>query len=137
MSLFTTRLKQLRTERGENQEAIANYLGLTRSSYSAYERGVAIPPYNKILMLAERFGVTVEYLMGHSNNPTKKEDEDREFPDIMRQLSELSDELMNESVGVLLNGRLMTRSEKLKLLSLVNSCCDMAELIDQNHSIRN
>lgn len=137
MTLFSIRLRQLRKETGESQESVADYLGITRSNYSAYERDVAIPPYAKILKLAEKFGVTVEYLMGHSNNPTKKEDTTMEFPDIMSQFIELSDELMNESVGVLLNGRLMTRSEKLKLLSLVNSCRDMAELIDQNHSIRN
>lgn len=130
-SLFSIRLKQLRKETGENQEVVAEYLGITRSNYSAYERDVAIPPYGKILMLANKFGVTVEYLMGQTNLRNYDLSKEGELPDIMVQLHILSDELMNKTQGVLLNGKIMTDAEKQKLVPMINSCIDMANLISR------
>lgn len=133
MSLFSTRLRQLRAESGESQEDIARYVGVTRSNYSAYERDVAVPPYGKIVLLAKKFGVTVEYLMGHTNNMKKEVLKEGNFPDIMDQLARISEELMNETVGVLMDGKLMTEEEKRKLLPMINSCMDMARFMIQNN----
>lgn len=130
MSLFSVRLKSLRKIKGENQETVAKFLGVTRSAYSGYERGVIVPPYSKIQKLAERYKVSVDYLMGQSNfdNYDMKT---TSVPDIAVQLKLISDELMNETSAINCNGIRLTDREKEELLPFVNSCIRMVEILTQ------
>ncbi len=56
-------LKFLRKNKKISQEELANELGLTRSSYSGYENGVAEPNVQNLLKFSEYFGLPVDVLI--------------------------------------------------------------------------
>ena len=65
------RLKQLRVNSGLTQLDVSRLLGVERSTYVKYERGSSDPSTATLIRLADYFGVTVDYLIGHetSKNP--------------------------------------------------------------------
>ncbi|WPX08232.1 helix-turn-helix domain-containing protein [Anaerocellum danielii] len=72
--MFPYRLKELREEKGLTQEELALMLGLKRQSISNYENGGRQPDYNTLIKIADFFGVTVDYLIGHSDFRTREEE---------------------------------------------------------------
>ena len=62
--VFSERLRELRKSRGRTQQEIADLLNIRRSTYGEYERGVILPPTDKIQTLAKYFNVTVDWLIG-------------------------------------------------------------------------
>lgn len=67
MNKFTERLRQLREERGVSQAAVSKALGVSRYSVYAYEKGKAAPTLDGLVILADYFDVTVDYLLGRSD----------------------------------------------------------------------
>lgn len=65
------RLKQLRKELKQTQTQIANYLGISVSAYGNYELGQREPDHATLSKLADYFGVSVDYLLGRSEESTK------------------------------------------------------------------
>lgn len=59
------RLKLLRTSAKLTQQEVAAHLGVERSTYVKYERGNSDPPSSALVKLADMFGVSVDYLLGH------------------------------------------------------------------------
>lgn len=64
MATFAERLLELRTSHDLSQEALAEFLGVTRASVSNYENGKGEPKYSDLIKLAKRFNVTTDYLLG-------------------------------------------------------------------------
>lgn len=67
MSSFSQRLVALRKERGETQPDIAKLLGKARSSIQGYESEGKEPNFDSLLILAEHFDVSTDYLLGRSD----------------------------------------------------------------------
>lgn len=65
--VFCGRLRALREDEGRTQADIAELLNVNRSTYGAYERGTILPPMDKIEALADHFRVSVDYLVGKTN----------------------------------------------------------------------
>lgn len=61
-------LRKLRKEKGETQQQIASMLGITQQAYAAYENETAHPPIHILKFLSEHFNVTIDYLVGVSND---------------------------------------------------------------------
>lgn len=68
------RIRVLRRENDEKQIDLARYLDVPQAMLSNWERGVHFPPKDIIFKIADRYGVSVDYLMGYSEN--------REFSDV-------------------------------------------------------
>ena len=69
-NLLAGRIAQLRKEAGMTQEQLGNALGLTYQSVSKWETDASIPELDKLLRLAELFGVTLDELVkGESAQP--------------------------------------------------------------------
>lgn len=66
--MLNERLKQLRKEKKVTQQDVANYLGITRPAYTAYEKGNRNPDYDLLNKLAKYFNVTTDYLLGSNSN---------------------------------------------------------------------
>lgn len=66
-------LKKLRTNRGLYQKDIAKILGIAVSTYSYWENGTNEPDQKSLVKLADYFGVTVDYLLGRTNQPQIEE----------------------------------------------------------------
>ena len=66
--LFGDRLKELRKEKKITQPELANMLGVTFSTVSAWEVGKAQPSYEILTKLAQYFNVTTDYLLGFTQD---------------------------------------------------------------------
>lgn len=61
------RLRELRTKIGKRQVDIAQELNLSPQVYSNYENGLREPAYDTLCKLAEYFNVSVDYLLGRTD----------------------------------------------------------------------
>ena len=69
MIISADRLKELRKAKGIYQKDIAKLLDIQERSYRYYEAGTIDPPTSKTIILADYFDVSVDYLVGRSDNP--------------------------------------------------------------------
>lgn len=67
--LLGERLKALRKQRGLTQQGVADRLRVDRTTYTKYENGRVCPDQQGLVMLAELFGVTVDFLLGRDDLP--------------------------------------------------------------------
>lgn len=67
--MLSKRLIELRKQKNKTQEDIAKVIGVTRPAYTAYERGLRTPDYDILVTLADYFDVSVDYLLGRTDNP--------------------------------------------------------------------
>lgn len=91
--MFYQRLRDLREDKEINQKQVSEILNLAEKTYQRYERGENDIPLEKALILAEFYGVSLDYIAGRTNDKkglTKDripEDEAR----ILKKLQKLSD----------------------------------------------
>lgn len=64
------RLAQARRGQNMTQEQLAEKLGVTRQAVSRWESDTAYPETDKIVRMAALFGVSCDYLLGVSNEPS-------------------------------------------------------------------
>ena len=62
-------LRQLRSRQGITQKELARFLHRSPGSVSNYENGVNAPDYDTLLSLADFYGVSLDYLVGRTDNP--------------------------------------------------------------------
>lgn len=65
------RLKELRISRGITQQRLAMELNLNQNTVSRYESGVREADYNTLIMLADYFDVSIDYLLERTDNPKR------------------------------------------------------------------
>ena len=63
------RLKELRKKKGISQLRLATDLNTTQNTISRYETGEREPGIDELIMLADYFNVSVDYLIGRTENP--------------------------------------------------------------------
>ena len=61
---FPQRLHFLRERKQLSRRALAELCGLSKNMISMYERGEKIPSVEVLIILADFFGVTTDYLLG-------------------------------------------------------------------------
>ena len=66
-SLFSARLRALRKQAGLTQQAVADRLSIHRTAYTKYETSGVTPDQHGLMLLAELFGVSVDYLIGRDS----------------------------------------------------------------------
>ncbi len=71
--MLQDRLRKLRVEKDITQQDMADFLGITRPAYTAYESGRRQPDNESLSKLADFFNVSVDYLLGRTDikNPTE------------------------------------------------------------------
>ena len=62
-------LKDLRESLGMTQEEFGNSVGVAKSTYNNYETGIRNPKSDFWIAVAQKYNVTIDYLMGHSDDP--------------------------------------------------------------------
>lgn len=60
-------IRNLRIDHGYTQKQLGEYLGISQNTYSQYEIGVLNYPVDVLIRLAEFYGVSVDYLLGLTN----------------------------------------------------------------------
>ncbi|WP_258109640.1 helix-turn-helix domain-containing protein [Alicyclobacillus sp. SP_1] len=74
MADFSTRLSELIAFDGCQKKDIAEFIGVTYRQFHRYETGEQKPDFDGLLKLAEYFGVSLDYLVGLSDDPRRVED---------------------------------------------------------------
>lgn len=64
------RMKDLREDKDLKQENIANLLKITRQQYGLYETGKRTMPIDLIIILADFYETSVDYIIGRTNEKT-------------------------------------------------------------------
>ena len=64
---YQRRLRDLREDHDKTQQQIADILGTSQTMYARDERGANELPLRHLLVLADYYGVSVDYLLGRSD----------------------------------------------------------------------
>lgn len=71
--IFASRLKQLRKQNNVSMLKLAAALGLkSKAAISQFENCVNSPSLDTLIALADFFDVSLDYLVGRSDDPTRK-----------------------------------------------------------------
>lgn len=62
-------LKELRESLGMTQAEFGKSIGIAKSTYNNYETGAREPKSDFWVAIAKKYNVTIDYLMGYSNDP--------------------------------------------------------------------
>ena len=71
MEKFSYRLKTLRTSKHVYQKDLSAFLGISPRAYQLYESGSGFPSVPGLLALADYFDVSLDYLVGRSDDPRR------------------------------------------------------------------
>lgn len=66
------KLYELRKKKGITQRVCAELMGLQTTVYQRWESGEREPQFDKAIMLAEFFNVSLDYLAGFTDDPKRK-----------------------------------------------------------------
>ena len=67
MEIFAQRLRALRKEKKQTQTQMANHLRCSLRAYQYYESATHYPEIPDLLKLADFFSVSIDYLLGRSD----------------------------------------------------------------------
>lgn len=110
------RIAELREIRGWTQEDLSRSIGITRASLSHYEKNRRKPDFEILTKLADKFAVSIDYLIGRTNQSELVMDEDvKQFVDDL----ELSDDTILERINLTIDGRSLTDEEAKRFIAFV------------------
>lgn len=69
IDLKFARLKDLREDKNLTQQQVSDLLGIQQTVYSRYERGAQDIPVRHLLVLADYYHTSTDYLLGRTDNP--------------------------------------------------------------------
>lgn len=108
----------LREKRGITQEQLANMVGISRAALSHYEKGRREPDYDTLSKIADFFKVSIDYLVGRTDNPQMVLDNGvGEFVDAL----ELSNEEILKRFSLMIDGRKLTEDEAKRFIAFVRA----------------
>ena len=64
-----TNLKNLRMQKKKTQLQVQMDTGIEQALLSKYESGKRIPPTETLIVLADYYGVSMDYIMGRTDKP--------------------------------------------------------------------
>ena len=108
--LIRERLAAVRESLGINMAEAARRLGLSSMGYLRYERGDRDPSRQIIEVIAQRFGTSVEYLTGKTDDPAPSSilisrDRDPELFDLVMSIKDCDGKKRNAVIELLgING---------------------------------
>ncbi|MBP3428837.1 MAG: helix-turn-helix transcriptional regulator [Clostridia bacterium] len=62
------RIRDMREDADLTQEQVAALLGIRQNVYSRYERGFQTIPLEHLIRLADHYQVSIDYLLGRTQN---------------------------------------------------------------------
>lgn len=71
--MYFRRLKDLRQDEDLTQKQVGKLLGIHQNVYSRYERGAQNIPLGHLLILADFYNTSTDYLLGRTKNPDPPE----------------------------------------------------------------
>jgi len=65
------RIRELRERHGFTQRQLAEQLVMLQPQYFRYEQGTRDVPSEMLIRLADIYGVSIDYLLGQTDNPER------------------------------------------------------------------
>lgn len=117
---YGDRLKQLRNEKKLSQQELADKLGINRSTYARYETSATQPDYETLQKLADFFDVSIDYLLGRTDNPTTSNNHrleltEKDEMDVAKRLQKFKEEI-EKSDGLAFSGEPLSEEAKESLI---------------------
>ena len=100
VGIFGERLKQIRIARGISQKIIADNAGVATAQISRYEAGLQSPTEEVIRRIAQFLGVSADYLLGLTDDPTPKSGE---LPEFLKEKLSKMEQMKEEKLSVKLH----------------------------------
>ena len=69
MVIIASRLRALRKSKSLTQKQVGEAVGIAERNYRRYEAGTTDPQTSVTAAIAEYFGVSIDYLVGRTENP--------------------------------------------------------------------
>ena len=103
MTTIADRLKDLRSQKGVNQDQAAEACNMSRVALARYETGTRVPRAENAARLADYYGVTVDYLLGRNDpHPPAQEKTPADMrAEAKRLLESMTDEEYERALAVL------------------------------------
>lgn len=131
LDIFSKRLKDMRRDKGKTQDEMSKLLNIRRSTYGEYERGKIVPPIDKMKVLADYFGVSVDYLMGNTNFQTHEERNEINPLDISKQMKIILEYLQDNQSALTYDGETLDGESRELLKSSLESSLKMAQILNK------
>ncbi|AZO95240.1 helix-turn-helix domain-containing protein [Halocella sp. SP3-1] len=116
MAELKDRIKQLRNEKGITQDDLATYLGVSRSTVAGYETAKRKPEYETLQKIASYFKVSVDYLLGNTN--------ERHPADKLLNEKDLEIQELLDRFNVHLDGEILTKEDKNSVINFLRMLRD-------------
>lgn len=128
------RLKTLRIAKNKTQQDMANYIGVTRPAYTAYEQGNRTPDNETVEKLADFHDVTIDYLFGRTDNPNSIDNviTTKDEKDIAKRMEQLRKDLANAD-GLAFDGEPMSDEAVESLLEALEHAERIATLANKKY----
>lgn len=97
------RIKQLRLEKRIPQKDLAESIGISPSTIGMYEQNRRVPDADTLIKLSTYFGVTIDYLLGKTEQKEKPTKEDGELSERDKQLIDLISALPDDKLQQVLD----------------------------------
>lgn len=130
-SIFSARLRSHRKELKRTQEQMAQLLNVRRSTYGEYERGKIMPPVDKIKILADYFGISVDYLMGNTNIKSHRERSEYDAYDVSEHMNIILDYLQDHGSLLTFDGESLDQDSRQLLITSLENSLKMTKLINR------
>lgn len=89
--LIGERLRKARERKNLTQVQVKHRTGINNKTLSGYEKGVSEPDLETLKILANLYEVSVDWLVGNTDNPSPKQTiykEDRQYEFFLREIKE-------------------------------------------------
>jgi transcriptional regulator with XRE-family HTH domain len=126
--VFANRIKFLRKREGKTQADMSIVLGILRTTYGEYERGKILPPMDRINKLADYFSVSVDYLIGNTDDPAEKPARKIDVSDAVR---EILDSLQNDRSELTFYGKSLDETSREFLIKSLENSLELARTISK------
>lgn len=94
------KFKKLLDSRGVTPYRVSKETGLSTATLSDWKTGKSKPKQDKLIKIADYFGVTVDYLMtGQGNSPTEPQLTKKDERDIAKDMENIIQKLRNNESG--------------------------------------
>ena len=127
MYMLGDRIKLLRKQQGLTQTELGKKIGISQTAVISYEKNVNVPPVDRLSKMADIFDVSVDYMLGKTDDRTtaKKCDVHTKVIDLEDELSSLILHL-NEG-DILFRGKEIDDTTRTILMKSLKKCMDLAK----------
>ncbi|MEO2212150.1 helix-turn-helix transcriptional regulator [Paenibacillus amylolyticus] len=114
LKYYSERLKEARVKAGLSQIQVKDHTGINNKTLSGYENKVSAPDYDTLKLLCDLYGVTTDWVLGHTNNPNSAlTDAERDAVEVV----ELNDDSFIKREFAL-DGVVLTEEQKRKVQAM-------------------